>query len=212
MKNLTNETLMGRLDCGNSRYENESANELIRRYFEGKVFKEYPSIEEIVKRNKSEEGTRKTKALEIMNKNSKYFSKDFFGSYSEFLKSSRECRIKNQDKPELLLNSMEETAVHTPTQKEYDTLMQIYECGYWLPPTDLPTERNGWILFGKKTCVRAEKEFDYCDTHFYDSNNFRIITPEHFYEVNRINPEKLKEINAWFETYKPERASKGALK
>jgi len=37
----------------------------------------------------------------------------------------------SKGKPILELTSLKKTAVNSKTQEEYDTLMQVYECGGW---------------------------------------------------------------------------------
>jgi len=114
-------------------------------------------------------------------------------------------------RPILILKELEKTAIHTPTQNGYDTLMQIYECSdrKWIEDIILPTEFNAWKGYGEKTCVQAYNKFQYGDIEEVNEyGNYKIITSKEFYEIQKITQEIIQEISQWFETNKPNRESK----
>jgi len=123
-------------------------------------------------------------------------------------------------KPILSLTPLEKTAVNTPTQEDYDVLMQVYECGGWKWNLgELPTQFNCLNLYKEKTCVYAGIDFfskrtgiiRFNDMDFYRENDWKVIFPQEFYDTQnpKIHLKMLKEINKWFDKYKPNRASKG---
>jgi len=115
-------------------------------------------------------------------------------------------------KPVLKLEPIEKTAVHVPTQSqsEYRNLMRAYECGGWKWSGGvLPTQINALKLHREETCIGAGVhyssgiynggEFEYCNREFYQQRNWKIISTQDFYDVQKITPEILKEINIWFD-------------
>jgi len=64
------------------------------------------------------------------------------------------------------LEPLEEIAIHTPTQKEYDTLMKVFEAGGWKWFSgELPTDslKLLWKEYRDKCCVEAFNSFKYRD-------------------------------------------------
>ncbi|MCK4650458.1 hypothetical protein KAT36_04480 [Candidatus Pacearchaeota archaeon] len=103
-------------------------------------------------------------------------------------------------KPKLNLTSLEGTGVRVPTQEEYDTLMQVYECGGWdWNHGKLSTSFNCWNKYEEETCVRAEERFVYANNEFYIERNQKILSTSEFYDIQKINLEMIKEINQWFD-------------
>lgn len=105
-------------------------------------------------------------------------------------------------KPILNLIPSEKTAVHIPTQENYNELMRIYECGGWRWHIGF----NFWEVHKKETCVSAgisynnpKGEFEYWGKRFYLRENWKIISPQEFYEKQKITPKMLNEINKYFE-------------
>jgi len=115
-------------------------------------------------------------------------------------------------RPILNLTPIEKTAVNTPTQEDYWTLMRTYEIGGWKWASgELPTSRmNLWTTrYKQETCMGAgfdlsenrRERFKTDKRNFYLGNDWNIISPQEFYDAQnpKITPEMLDEINAWFE-------------
>ena len=118
----------------------------------------------------------------------------------------------------IILTPLKKTAVSVPTQEKYDVLMQVYEAGGWKwSNKDLPTEYNCLVNYKEKTCINAGVDFftgekgmvEYCDRKVYNKENWRIISQQEFYKIQKITNKTLKELENWFEEYKPNRKSKG---
>src|SRR3989339_860205 len=139
---------------------------------------------------------------------------NLFGNLNQYMGSDSTNSNFTKDenrKPILILKELEQTAIHTPTQDGYDTLMQIYECSdrKWIEDIILPTEFNAWKGYGEKTCVQAYNKFQYGDIEEVNEyGNYKIITSKEFYEIQKITQEIIQEISQWFETNKPNRESK----
>lgn len=110
-------------------------------------------------------------------------------------------------KPILELIPLERTAVHTPTKKTYNELMRIYEVGKWrFAGNTLPTTWDVWFLREEKTCITAgnvtpvfkKVDYSYCFKDYYLGKNYKIISPQEFYDKQKITPEIIKEINKYF--------------
>jgi len=113
-------------------------------------------------------------------------------------------------KPKLQLRDSKDTAIATPTQSEFDTLMQVYECGgmIWHDGT-FPTESDCIaILPIENTCITFESYFSSSEKDYYLKRHYSIINPQKFYSKQNITPKMIKEINNWFEKFKPDRVSK----
>src|SRR3989339_204964 len=142
---------------------------------------------------------------------------NLFGNLNQYMgfDSTNPNFTKDENgRPILELKELERTVIHTLTQENYDTLMQIYECGdrKWVEDIILPTEFNAWECYGKITCVQAYNKFQYGDLkEVNEYGNYKIITPQEFYELQdpRITSEIIQEISKWFEINKPNRKSKG---
>ena len=103
-------------------------------------------------------------------------------------------------KPKLDLTPIEKTAVNTPTQEDYDGLMRVYECGGWRwVGGDLPTKYDRWEMGEERTSIDAENGFAYDSKEFYQENGWNVISPQEFYQTQKVTPEMLNEINIWFD-------------
>ena len=105
-----------------------------------------------------------------------------------------------EGKPKIILKEFEKIAVHMPTQEEYNTLMQVLECGgqRWLGG-DLPTQNDYWNTYREETCIDAENKFQFCDKKFYHRKKYKVISTQKFYNEQSITLENIDEINKWFE-------------
>jgi hypothetical protein len=114
-------------------------------------------------------------------------------------------------KPVLKLISLEKTVIHTPTQKDYDTLMQIYETGNWWNCllNEVSTDNNFLSDTKKDTCIKAEQSYSYDSKEYYEKIGLGIISTKQFYNIQKITPKMIQELNEWYDTNKPNRKSKG---
>lgn len=110
--------------------------------------------------------------------------------------------MKRTLKPKIKLKPLEKTVVNTPTQKKYNTLMQVFECGglVWANE-DLPTQNNYWDHYREKTCIDAENEFKRGRKEFYQEEGYKVISSQEFYGIQKITPKKIGKIEEWFEKY-----------
>jgi hypothetical protein len=123
---------------------------------------------------------------------------------------SGKLSVDETGKPQIELIVLEKTVVHTPTQEEYDVLMQVYEGGGWeWNGGDMPTDGNPWDWYTVGTYVEVDKCISYDSKSIYKEERYNIISPQKFYETQGITSDTLTEINNWFETNKPNRGSKG---
>ncbi len=114
-------------------------------------------------------------------------------------------------KPKFDLIPIERTAVNISTQEDYWDLMRIYECGGWKWGSgEFPTRRNNWESakkeLRKEICIEAgvhyndgrvynEGQFGMADKRFYQEKNWNIISIQKFYEIQKISPEMMKEVD-----------------
>ncbi len=124
--------------------------------------------------------------------------------------------IGEENKPFLELRPLFGKVVSTPTQKDYDILMQIYESGGWKwADGTLPTSKNIWGDYKEKTCVTAgfnfrsgvSGEFNYGEENQWEKNNFKVIHKNHFYLIEDVR--SIRKIDEWFYYNRRNRASKG---
>lgn len=131
-------------------------------------------------------------------------------------------KYDSNGKPKLELKPLKRTVVNTKSQKDYDNLMQVYEAGDWKWKSCdvLPTKYNKWIVFQKGSCIEAGVDswkkgtynngrFGYSHKAFYQEHGWNILSSKDFLSIEMITPEILKELNKWFDKYKPNRESKG---
>ena len=118
-------------------------------------------------------------------------------------KQTNQLKRDENGRPIIKLTPLEETAVNTPTQESYNTLMQVYECGGWKWVNgDLPTSGNlFWKSNKEKTCVRGENEFAYGTKDNY-KESWEILPTQEFYNKQNITDDMIKEINEYFESKK----------
>ncbi len=104
-------------------------------------------------------------------------------------------------KPIIELTSMGKTRVNTSAQKDYWNLMRVYECGGWRwhRSGGLPTQEDNWDVFQKETCVSVGDQFGWSSKKNYLDKDYNLISPQEFYNEQKITPEMLKEINNWFD-------------
>lgn len=111
-----------------------------------------------------------------------------------------------EGKPIIELTPLEKIAVNAPTQGEYNTLMQVYECGGWKwSMGTLPTFNDFWNKFETETCFRIADAFSYWDKDWYLKEGFKIILPQEFYDRQEMTPEMIREVNEYFEAKESEK-------
>jgi len=124
------------------------------------------------------------------------------------------------EKPKIPWIYMKDTAINSRTQKEYDTLMQILESAEYCWNFDskiMPTKYNNvWKFNREQTSINIsaitktnKKTCGYSDIEYYKKNGYRIISNQTLYDIQKITPEIIKKLNKWYNTNKPDRASKG---
>ncbi|MDO8516872.1 MAG: hypothetical protein Q7S33_01995 [Nanoarchaeota archaeon] len=132
---------------------------------------------------------------------------------TEQRKKASSLERQSDRKPILNLTHLVKTAVNTPTQEDYNILMRVYECGGWKwnGGERVPTkEINRWNMYSSNNCVCAGITFNtanlghfgYSSKSFYVSNNWKVISPQDFYQIQKITPEILNEVNEYFEKKK----------
>lgn len=126
------------------------------------------------------------------------------------------ARIKPIDKiyetmPRIDLMVLQNTVVHTPTQEEYDKLMQLYQTGGWFwNSSTLPTEYyNTANEYTHINVSNSFKEILYDPRFIYD--NWESLTLKGFCKIENIDDSKCKKIWKWFNKYKPDRESLGKI-
>lgn len=114
-------------------------------------------------------------------------------------------------KSKLNLTPIKKTAVHTPTLEDYNTLMQVCECGGWKWYNErLSTAWDIRDQWKEETCVFTEAIYEngvgicskgiiyYCDRELFQEENWDVISTSKFYEIQKVTPEMIKELNEWF--------------
>lgn len=104
-------------------------------------------------------------------------------------------------------------AIHTPTHKDYDKLMQILEAGGVQVSSSFiqsPTSINMWKHNKENTCIKSVRNKIYSSSIDYEIRDSKIFSPEKFYyDFQKLSPEKVSEVNSWFDKNKPIRNSRG---
>jgi len=130
-------------------------------------------------------------------------------------------KILNRDKngkPRIEISSRYNPVVNVLSQGDYDLLMQVFECGgikrYGFKGPLFPTSINLWKHLKEQTCISFESyprgtTFEYDDLECYRKKGLWPVTPIHFYSLQGVKSNIIKEINEWFDANKPSRASKG---
>lgn len=155
-----------------------------------------------------------------------------FTSISKLLKDEANFKYNSFDMvlryensiPKIDLQVLDNVLVHVHTQNEYDTLMQVYEAGDWMWSGNyLPTSINEWKEHNIETCVDAGKT-RYAGTDKRFSSEYKrfrcgskkwykytspVISLGQFFDIQKIKQPLLSELNDWYDTNRPNRASKG---
>ena len=96
--------------------------------------------------------------------------------------------------------------VFVPKFDEYFTLMKVLEAaGYNWKGSDRPTmtwesevynRKNDthWYHYGDETCIHVSHPLFYATKHAFDDGKISLISPERFYEIKEISPERVSEI------------------
>lgn len=107
---------------------------------------------------------------------------------------------KNSVVAPLDLIPLKKTAVNTRTPDNYDELMRVYELGNWRWYSgDLPTESYSYWRYKEQTGILAQNEFVFNSRNFLLMARHKVISLPEFYEIQKITPSMLKEINEYFE-------------
>jgi hypothetical protein len=118
-------------------------------------------------------------------------------------------KYDNNGKPILELKPLTDMVVYIDTQKEYDTLMQVYDAGnwHWLEIKKSPIEKNYYAKYNTKTAIDTDKEIICHNVRTVPKR--KILTLKEFYLIQKITQEIITELNGYYETNYPDRASKG---
>ena len=111
-------------------------------------------------------------------------------------------KLDEMRKPEIKLNPLEKIVVNPSTEEEHNELMRVYECGGWGAELMglLATYTCGWKNYGEKTCSKAQDKFSSDSIDWFSSQNYKIISPQEFYDKQKITQEQIKEINKYFKS------------
>jgi len=162
---------------------------------------------------KEERRIKEENALEAYNRRIRIIKRNRERSFqSESVRNISQVLERDENgKPILNLTSIEKTTVSTPTQRSYDELMRVYECGGWKWSSGFfPRELNLWTTYEGETGITAgicyprniKGGFQHGDISSGDlTENFEYITLQEFYNAQNppISKAGLDEINEWFE-------------
>jgi hypothetical protein len=102
------------------------------------------------------------------------------------------------EKPKIKLSPLEDKRVQVKTQKQYDTLMRIYELSGWVwIHGNLPTKSNHWPYYKDNTCIDAKDNFCYSEREYFETEK-DVISFRRFCNIEFLNKEELKKINDYF--------------
>jgi hypothetical protein len=114
--------------------------------------------------------------------------------------------------PKIKLKQLKNTAVYVEEQKEFDTMMQLYECARWTyyrfpkKPTEVEKPDYGkTYIDAYMTKSESEKGFTTSTGELYSGNSISLET---FLKEQKISKEYVKKINGWFSENKPNRNSR----
>lgn len=82
------------------------------------------------------------------------------------------------------LKPLENTVVHTPTEAEYDELMQIYEKGGWTG-----FDSGTWSDYKEKTAIEVENTYAVGSIDHSENYRERVITLSEFKQIQNIESE-----------------------
>jgi hypothetical protein len=110
-------------------------------------------------------------------------------------------------KPKIKLNPLEKTAVNVPTPESYVQLMRVFESGDWKwRGGNKPTAYGNYGFYSEDFCIGMgideddKDEIGHAPEYYWLKQNVKVISSEKFYEQQKdVTPEKLKEINAYFD-------------
>jgi len=112
--------------------------------------------------------------------------------------------------PKITLEEKGFNVIRTITQKEYDTLMQFYEIADWEWSDKVkPTKKNRWIENNHHTCIDLRNNFACTTENDNYISEWNIRSMQEFYNIQKIKPDTIKELNQYYDKYYPNRASKG---
>ena len=119
-------------------------------------------------------------------------------------KARRVLETNNEGRPIINLHDIKDTAVHTRTQADYNTLMRTYECAEWQWGSTgaKPTEINVWSMEQGETRVRAHDEFSWGLVADFQELSCRILTLSDFYKKQNVTEDMLDQINTYYEGLK----------
>ena len=119
--------------------------------------------------------------------------------------------------PRIKLESIPLAAICVSSQKEYDTLMQVYECGGWEWTSGLSTDFNAMLrdngnliseIYIAAHLTRSERINGYAANILaYDTWN--AISTQEFYKLQNISKDDIEKISVWYDINRPNRKSKG---
>lgn len=111
-----------------------------------------------------------------------------------------ELKRDGNGRPIIELRSLENTAVDTSNLGDFRILMRVYECGGWKWRNgDLPTEFNFRKDYTKWPCVGAFNHYFRSTRHNFEINKgFSILSSQEFYDIQKVTPEHIEEINRYF--------------
>ncbi|MDP3966070.1 MAG: hypothetical protein Q8Q04_00890 [archaeon] len=114
---------------------------------------------------------------------------------------------------------LDKVLINPRTQKEYDTLMQVYERAGWRWGLDnlKPTDSDVWRIYKRKTCIDAGYSPFEGGGFFLSTDLDRaeksstILSPWDFYSHQKLNLFEIDDLNDWFNESNPKRASRGTF-
>ena len=109
-------------------------------------------------------------------------------------------------KPQINLNPLEKIAISLPTQKDYDEVMRVIECGRWeeVDGDDFPTETNFWK--NSETCISAGTnsithewgDLEYGTKKSFEKAGYKVISKQEFYDTEVVGLETRNWIKGYF--------------
>lgn len=132
---------------------------------------------------------------------------DYFSDKLKKIKRKKEIKnIKALSK--VNPNSLEYTAINTPTQKSYNELIKVFSYLGLINDKEekiaLSKEDNWYNRIGDRLCVNASGNFydsyngvvNLAPIDFYNGLGWKIIPPSQFYKIKGISEDKIKELNS----------------
>jgi hypothetical protein len=147
--------------------------------------------------------------------NEKYSTKENKIPTKKIYKTNLEQQIDyTEGKLTINLEIFENIAVNPKTQKEYDTLMQIYDSADWKFSNKKTINKNLMASFGKKTCIITEEAYFISKKilkygYTRQCPDKEIISFEEFCIMQNITQEIINDISPYYDKNYPNRRSKG---